>query len=145
MRISDTLITIASLYAAAQAQECLAIDDGCANDTDSCCEGAWCNRWSMKCEPMDVAEEGQNDETCLAIGAGCANSPDGCCSDGWCNRWSMVCESVQKVENADTCLAKTKSCAKSPNDCCAGLRCRGWFKTCMNEDESSLKQLLEVF
>ena len=99
----------------------------------------------MKCEPMDVAAEGQNDETCLAIGAGCANSPDGCCSDGWCNRWSMVCESVQKVENADTCLAKTKSCAKSPNDCCAGLRCRGWFKTCMNEDESSLKQLLEVF
>ena len=68
---------------------CYPVGGECANNTSGCCDGLWCNLWSMHCEDPEEAVE---DDTCLAVGDGCANNTDGCCDDLWCNLWSMVCE-----------------------------------------------------
>ena len=41
----------------AQASEdngtCLAEGEGCANETNGCCESLWCNLWAMACQKME--------------------------------------------------------------------------------------------
>ena len=115
MRFSDTLIAIASLSAAVKAQECLAIDDGCANAPDSCCEGAWCNRWSMKCESTETKQN----ENGADVGEPCDANAD--CDSGWCNIHSIphVCGATDNGK-----AAEGEAC--DVNDDCESAWCNMW-------------------
>ena len=87
MRFSDTLITIASLSAAAQAKEVLPLDDGCENEPESCYDDdLWFNEVSMEFEEneplQDVIEDSEDDEENVAAGEECEpNNVE--CNDGW--------------------------------------------------------------
>ena len=74
---------------------CLAEKDPCANNTDGCCDGLWCNLWAMECQKME-----EDNATCLAEKDPCANNTDGCCDGLWCNLWAMECQKMEEEVHA---------------------------------------------
>ena len=84
---------------------CLALDEGCANQPDGCCSDLWCNRWSMKCESMEmeapVEEEPVTYNECCLDG-NCCSGTEFCCTkcDG-STRTGCVCSKDLKCASGD--------------------------------------------
>ena len=128
MRFSDTLITIASLSAATQAEEPMALDDSCANDLDdSCCDEFWCNNESMEETKQNAVEDDENGSG-KPGGQPCEANNE--CESDLCN-WNVSPYSCSfPTKENEECLAIDDGCANDPEGCCDGSWCNRWSMVC---------------